>query len=1117
MNLASRVRSLECSVMALAAVAAFGAWVGASGCGSPRAPLRPRPSLISKGSVSPVYQSPATWRYHPVRQATLLSRVKLGDGGVLLAGRRGERWLVEEKKGRKVARAAALLAPETLIAILRVREGGWLFVGESGTGYEAREPLGPFARSSAPLDPLIRVSAAGSAMAAVRADGALVRSQDAGVGWQRVGPENERFVDVALNEGGAGLALSVPERVWHTSDAGATWKPLDVDTVGGTRFARDRREGLVMEGVADLYGVAVDPPGLHPLRRNLIRERHELGAVPPRGPRVSAIEERRAVFVANRYLELERDPKRIQKWRLWRGKLGEALRFKPVPKLEGCRVTKLAAFDRWMTVACAKLSRPSSTQRFHFYRSEDRGKTFEQEDFSVEAKADELVLAVGGQGALLVTGACPPHGAGRGCRASGVLFRREVPIDAGAPGTADDEGDDSDEDDVDDHRAPGGKDRKGGPEHELALAATPALAGCADTVVFSTDGSIAYAVGRRTKNGIHAVFVSRDGGKSFEAEEIEQLQGQWSEPDDETRWDRRDDRSGPQLRSAVPAEDGSLALVIESQRRQLLVVTDERGRALSVTTGPGERARLGAVGTRALAVNPRTGQAWESLDGGASWDTVGRLPQGACEGGSDCDLQVFCHLGGCVLGDQLSRIGWNGQAEDDQGLLPPPSRHAPDLYDPALRVPISCNLEEAEWKPLDGVQSAPSADQAAIGRAAWYLPTVNDDDASAGVIHAIGGQKPRLDRVSLLPPVKRAEEHAYVASNQIEGAVAMRYALPRPDARGTDLTNIEVAWDNLLEDRVGRARISNAGAYRPGDSASSNGRAHRANPDLLSIGAGGVFVRVHRYQRNGQETLFVDGRSVRRAPGLTWPTVELTNPHREMANIDGTFVPLMLLDNGTAHLRARRSDQGWVFDAFATGLRDPTSFGLIQSGSIAYVAGRAGRHVMLYDVTGEYHRSLIFPFRATGPVTDPPVKVPMQIDTGDQPRSCSPAQRSDTPRVVVPFQPGTRHPIVVLDVEEPMRVMLTGQSVMHGTPDSPCTAAFEAQIVPVDGGPETQGEVAILSLPELDRSWLFRRMGDDDGYPGRIEYRPMSCRFDPSLRVPAAVYKLPGTRVRRKY
>ncbi len=1115
MNLASRVRPLQRSVIASAIVAALGAWATGSGCGSPRAPARSRPSLISTAAVAPVYQSPATWRYHPPRQATLLSRMKLDGGSELLAGRRGERWLVEEKKGRKVARAAALLAPETLIAILRLRDGGWLFVGQSGTSYEAREPLGPFVRSSAPLDPLVRVSAGGGAMAAVRVDGALVRSQDAGVAWQRVGPPGERFVDVALGEGGAGLALTVPERVWRTSDAGATWEPLDVDTVGATRFARDRREGLVMEGAFDLYGVTVDPPQLQPLRRNLIQERHELGAVPPRGPRVSALEERRAVFVANRYLELERDPKRAQKWRLWRGKPGEALRFKHVPKLDGCRDVKLAAFDRWVTVACAKLSRSNSTQRFRFYRSADRGKTFAQEDFAVEAKADELVLAMGGQGALLVTGACPPHGAGRGCRASGVLLRRVVPVDAGVSDTEDD--DDSDDEDAEDSGASGAERHEAGPEYELGLAATPALAGRADTVVFSTDGSVAYAVGRRTKNGIHAVFVSRDGGKSFEAQEIEQLQGQWSESDEEVRWDRRDDRYGPQLRSAGAAEDGSLALVIESQRRQVLVVTDDRGRALSVSTGPGEGTRLGAVGTRALAVHPQSGQAWESLDGGASWDTVGRLPQGACDADSDCDLRIYCHLGGCVLGDQLSRIGWNGQAEDDQGLLPPPSRHAPDLYDLALRVPISCNLDEAAWKPLDGVKSAPSADQAAIGRAAWYLPTSNDDDASAAVIHAMGGPKPRLDRVPLLQPVKSAEEYAYTVINQIEGAVAMRYALPRPDARSTDLAHVDVAWDNLLEDRVGRARIADAGAYRPGDTASSDGRAQRANPDLLSIGAGGVFVRVHKFQRNGQATLFVDGRSVRRVPDLTWPTVALTNPHREMANIDGDFVPLMLLDSGTAHLRARRSDAGWVFDAFATGLRDPSSFGLIQNSTIAYASGRAGRHVMLYDVTGEVHRSVIFPFRATGAVTDPPVKVPMQIDTGEQPRSCSSAQRSDTPRVVVPFQPGTRHPIVVLDVEEPMRIMLTGQSVMHGTPESPCTAAFDAQIVPVDGGPEAQGEVAILSLPELDRSWLFRRMGDDDGFPGRIEYRPMSCRFDPSVRVPAAVYKLPGTRVRRKY
>jgi hypothetical protein len=143
------------------------------------------------------------------------------------------------------------------------------------------------------------------------------------------------------------------------------------------------------------------------------------------------------------------------------------------------------------------------------------------------------------------------------------------------------------------------------------------------------------------------------------------------------------------------------------------------------------------------------------------------------------------------------------------------------------------------------------------------------------------------------------------------------------------------------------------------------------------------------------------------------------------------------------------------------------------------------------------------------------VPAPMQIDTGDQPLLCGSRQRANTPRVVVPYQPGTRHPVVVVDAEEPTRLLLTGQSVMYGTPAAPCTAAFEAQIISVDGGGELQNEQAILPLDDLEHAWLFRSMTENDGRT-RIEYRLMSCKFDPSTSVPASVYDAPGARVHRR-
>jgi hypothetical protein len=75
------------------------------------------------------------------------------------------------------------------------------------------------------------------------------------------------------------------------------------------------------------------------------------------------------------------------------------------------------------------------------------------------------------------------------------------------------------------------------------------------------------------------------------------------------------------------------------------------------------------------------------------------------------------------------------------------------------------------------------------------------------------------------------------------------------------------------------------------------------------------------------------------------------------------------------------------------------------------------------------------------------------------------------------------------------------------------------------GGPQA---TAILS-GDLTHSWLFRaapaepasspgRRGDASSPGGAtsgqlvraIEYRPMTCRFDPSVKVPEAVWNAPG-------
>src|SRR5690606_37726540 len=137
-----------------------------SACAGQQRPANKRSSLIAGTDLIKRFASPARWHYHPRQAAELQTRLELPSGDVLFAGGRGERWLFDAKHKR--VSAASQLASETLIAVLALPDRRWLFVGESGTGYEAREPLGQFLRSNPPVDPLQQVAAHGSSIAGVR-------------------------------------------------------------------------------------------------------------------------------------------------------------------------------------------------------------------------------------------------------------------------------------------------------------------------------------------------------------------------------------------------------------------------------------------------------------------------------------------------------------------------------------------------------------------------------------------------------------------------------------------------------------------------------------------------------------------------------------------------------------------------------------------------------------------------------------------------------------------------------------------------------------------------------------------------------------------------------------
>jgi photosystem II stability/assembly factor-like uncharacterized protein len=1044
------------------------------------------------------YESPARWRYHPQVAARQLTRLQV-ENGTLYAGERGERWLVSDRP-----HAAAQLAPEALIAVSPTATG-WVFIGESGTAYETEQPLGPFIRSNSPFEPLFHVTGAGSTIVGLQRDGRLSRTGDAGASWERVGPPDARFVGVALQSDRSGLAVQVPERLWTTDDGGASWNLLDVPPLGAVGVERVDSGFILVRGVFGSYRWwPGKTPALEQLDAAPPRLDLKLGAKPPRGPDAGAMAEGRAVVVGSTYVEVAPIVGKRHKHKLLRGPVTGRLRSLKLDKASGCRYVRLAGFDRWLEIACVKGSESDASTEIRFLRSEDSGKTWSNEDFEARGRVADLQLALGVDGELLVTGVCLASSSRRGCRPQGVHHRREAEPDEaareGAKGKKDAAGNKG--------KKEAEKGRPRGPKMELAPSATPALRGVALAIAFSLDGRTAYMIGKRTKDGRYAMYVSDDVGRTFHGRELPQLEVDESEEYREDEWRPPEERTSYGLVSLTAAEDGTLALVVSRWNEHLVVAFDEAGRLLSAAEPPAGTQWLGAVGMRALALSGAAGIAWETLDGGASWTNVGQIPVGLCEDDEDCELPVRCHVGGCVVADELSRIGWRGQADDEGGVMLPPDDASTRYTDRRLRTPIGCVLGEDEWQLLENADQRPTAHRAAIGDAVWFT-LARDLDRGAGGAHvAKPGAKQTVQYVPLLPPVANPAVFAMQVRSQIEGVAAVRYRAP--SGAGAQLTDIRLAWLNLFEGPPVRTSLGRSLPYRPGDFTTGPGNVQVADPALLSIAAGGLYFRPHAQARDQQTTYFLDGRTVEQIPGIEWPTVVAGSARSEMAHVDGQHVPLLIWHSGAAVARARQTEDGWTFDAETIGLLDPTRMRMRQDWNLAYDPKRAGLWVMRTDDRREIH-SAFHRISAGDRATDAPLAVPLQRHTGDTPSACSTRQRQSTPRIVAPYQGGTRHPVIVTDAREPLRVLLTSNAVLHGTPEQPCTAAFDAELVMSDSFADAQSESAILPVDDLAHSWFFRSISD--GNQTRVEYRPMECKLEPGAEVPDEVYQQPGTLV----
>lgn len=1062
----------------------------AAACAGQQRPTHERPPLITESEATQRFETPARWHYHPEQASELVTQHVLASGDVLFAGTNGERWFYD-KKGRRM-RAASQLAGEPLIAILKLPNEHWLFVGASGTGYEAEEPLGAFMRSSPPIEPLERVSARGTSIAGVRFDGALIQTLDAGATWQRVDHPNEFFADVQFGDDGTGVAFAVPERWYSTLDGGRSWNRLEVPPIGVSEVRPDPKQGIVALGSTSWYDVNLRAKTIFARRAGgPVDKGLTLPVAPPRGPSALALAEQRALLLGTRYLELTRNEAN-DGWDLASGELGSPIKQRPLAVAKECAAVRLAGFRDVLYLACFKGATDESSVPVDLFFSKNGGQKFEREPFSVRAKPDAFHMAVGAGARLVITGICAPQDSTRGCAPHGVYHKRR---NAKPASKANAKAEAS-------TKSRAGKKKS---SEALMLSAVPGLASTPMALAFSADGTVAYLVGQRTKSDNYTMFVSRDSGETFRAREMEQL-GAHPKPS-QYAWYQRDTVQDTVL-DMQAAEEGTLSVVIRRGDGVALAVTDDDGRVLSLTPGPGESTTLGAYGTRGMAIAPETGKAWETLDGGVSWQPIGTLPVTLCESHRECNVQVRCGMAGCVVGESLTRIGWRGQLESELTLSGPPQSLTTGLLYPRVRTPISCTLGDDEWAPLDGVNDAPSAYQAAIGSTLWHAHGNDRNTGAVWAYHGRGGRRPGVAVHTLFPPATDPTQIAFTVFDQVEGASAMRYRVPRGGAGATELSGIEVAWDNRFENVVKRASLGRSLPFRTGDYATQRSRTHLALPDMLSIGVGGIYVRPHA-QGTNQTTYFLDGRSVTEIPPVSWPATSHA-ARDEMLHVGAAHVPMQIEQDGAILTRATRTGNAWDFASYTLGLPHPQVLGAVQRVGLTYLNGASAFYVLTYANSGVPRRGFAFPVQATGAVTGAPIEVPQQLDLADPPNPCNENAINTTPRIVVPAQAGTRHPLIISHRIEPIRTLLSTEAVMHGTPKAPCLAALAAAPVDMDERDDRTWMYAIVSPADLEHAWAFRVIYDDAGEKA-VSYRNMRCEFDPKAIVPKKVYAEPGT------
>ena len=971
----------------------------------------------------------AAWLFHPLSAAAITAAITLPNGETLEVDRAGSRWLLGASHPPE---PSPFGAPEPLVAA-GLDRGRVAVVGESGSVYLAAAALGPFDQTRVPPVRFATTAARDGLLIGVSPSGRLFRSDDRGQTW-RENPAPGFFVDAAFGPSGRVLALSVPER-WFVSDENAReFSPLDVPPLAPSELWQRPSGELLAAGLFGAFEwngsrfVAWKGASWESTPRKL-----------PRFANAASVQRGQAAFDSGWYFALDSKVASSAPDRIASGPWDHALEERPTSEFEACGVYRVAMAGTFVHVVCAERASGGVSPRLLLWTSADQGQTFRARPLPLRGLVGAMRLAAHPGGALGLTHLCSSDSVEPGCSARGSHLllanaKRLTPL----------------------------------PFVDLEQPSA---------LVFSGDALL--ALGRRSKDA-HALLqetaplaLGRENPipakpvRMLDVDRLAQLPG---------------DTSREGLGLSVD-DQGVVSVTVRVRSQWHIALFDGRGELLSVARAPVGSDDVVGVGARIVALDSKQSLLWESETGGLDWRRSA-LPRASCSFDTkECKAELSCSERGCLVGAELSRVGW-GTAPVDTPLLPSSiGGREQAARSPALAA--RCSFEGADWEDISSAHAIPSAFDAALGDAAFAQVESQPDLGSVGALHARFGSA-ALERHELLPAVGDPEHYALSVSQQIEGSAALRYKLPSRRAAKPSYSDVEVAWDNRIAGVLGHGHLPGEHRPEPGDLESRAERTQRANPGLLSVAGRGIYLRLHRSEH--QSTFYFEDDKVRTVQPAAWPESVRQSEH-EFLRVADEDVPVLWHEQGRIVVRELRGAGTSSLSAFLLSPLPRQSAGVAQYESIAYTGKNVGLLSIIADPGGAFWSASVVGLGATR-AFELPVRVPLQADLPLVPRPCSALQRQSSPRVVAPAFVGEAREISLEEPGGALVTLRTRRAVLHGSVAEPCAAAFEAEQT------ESTGERAVryraLWFPGQSLSWLFREERLVSGQR-RLAARPLRC------------------------